>query len=215
LDALEELHELENDGAADWAPETSPSTELEPERCFMVAWSPKLPPSKGKNSAMTTERSLQELAALAETVRRLVTFSALRPSLLPIHITRTAASPSAARVVASSRSFVDTPVQAGLQVVGSATQNLERPDRRTFLGSGRLVEVVAEARAAKADTLLFDEELSPSQGRNIEAALGEGMRVADRTALILDIFASRAATREGALQTALARCLLTMPRFLC
>lgn len=99
-------------------------------------------------------------------------------------------------------------------MVGSATQNLERPDRRTFLGSGRLVEVVAEARAAKADTLLFDEELSPSQGRNIEAALGEGMRVADRTALILDIFASRAATREGALQTALARCHLTMPRLL-
>lgn len=78
LDALEELHELENDGAAASALEASPSTELEPERCFMVAWSPKLPPSKGKNSAMTTERSLQELAALAETVRRLVTFSALR-----------------------------------------------------------------------------------------------------------------------------------------
>ncbi len=106
---------------------------------------------------------------------------------------------------------------AGLEVVGRAVQRLSAPDRRTFIGSGKVEEVLTAARALRVNTIIFDEELSPSQGRNIErlfAAGAEpgGIRVADRTALILDVFATRAATREGVLQTQLAQVMYQMPR---
>ena len=105
---------------------------------------------------------------------------------------------------------------AGLEVVGRAVQRLSAPDRRTFIGSGKVEEVLEEARALRCQTVIFDEELSPSQARNIEKAAGAadatGIRVADRTALILDVFSARAATREGVLQTQLAQVLYQMPR---
>lgn len=92
------------------------------------------------------------------------------------------------------------------------------PQRRFFLGSGKAEEVLAHARALNADTLVFDDELSPSQGRNIERLAGETsggaapVRVCDRTALILDVFSQRAATREGVLQTKLAQLAYQTPR---
>ena len=102
---------------------------------------------------------------------------------------------------------------AGLKVVGRTVQRLGAFDRRTFIGSGKVQEVLEHARALQVDTIIFDEELSPSQARNIERLTGgTDIRVADRTALILDVFSTRAATAEGRLQTQLAQVLYQLPR---
>lgn len=104
---------------------------------------------------------------------------------------------------------------AGLDVVGRTHQTLAAPDRRTYIGSGKLAEIIEQARALDVDTLIFDYELRPSQARNIERAGEAGgtpIRVCDRVALILDIFRQRAATREGWLQTQLARIEYQLPR---
>jgi GTP-binding protein HflX len=92
---------------------------------------------------------------------------------------------------------------AGLQVVGTTYQSLQKPSPRTYVGSGKMAEIVAAVRALDAETVIFDDELSPGQQRNIEKALGDGIRVADRTALILDIFDQRAGSKEGRLQVSL------------
>ena len=89
---------------------------------------------------------------------------------------------------------------AGLQVVGETYQLLNMPSPSTYIGSGKLSEIISEVRANCAHTVIFDDELSAGQQRNLEKALGEGVRVADRTALILDIFESRAQSSEGRLQ---------------
>ncbi|GBG91653.1 hypothetical protein CBR_g52689 [Chara braunii] len=89
---------------------------------------------------------------------------------------------------------------AGLHVVGSTYQRLERASPRTYIGSGKVSEIKAAITAFDVETVIFDDELSPGQLRNLEKALGEDVRVCDRTALILDIFSQRAATREGKLQ---------------
>ena len=99
---------------------------------------------------------------------------------------------------------------AGAEVVGSTTQRLQRPHVATYIGKGKLEEVTADARELKATLVIFDDELSPSQQRNLEKALGT--KVIDRTALILDIFATRASTREGKLQVALAQMQYLLPR---
>ncbi len=99
---------------------------------------------------------------------------------------------------------------AGAQVVGSTSQRLEHPNSATYIGKGKLEEVVEEARHLGANTVIFDDELSPSQQRNLERAIGA--KVIDRTALILDIFAMRARTREGRLQVALAQMQYLLPR---
>lgn len=99
---------------------------------------------------------------------------------------------------------------AGAEVVGSTTQRLQRPHVATYIGKGKLEEVTADALELKATLVIFDDELSPSQQRNLEKALGT--KVIDRTALILDIFATRASTREGKLQVALAQMQYLLPR---
>ena len=98
---------------------------------------------------------------------------------------------------------------AGARVVGSMTQNVERPTH-TYLGKGKLEEV--RALRDTFDTLILNDELNPTQQRNVENALGEGVKVIDRTALILDIFAGRARTREGRLQVELAQHQYLLPR---
>jgi hypothetical protein len=98
---------------------------------------------------------------------------------------------------------------------GSIHQNVVAPDRRTYIGSGKLAELLEQARALDVDTVIFDDELRPSQARNIERQAAEGgtpLRVCDRVELILDIFRQRAATREGFLQTQLARIDYQLPR---
>ncbi len=101
---------------------------------------------------------------------------------------------------------------AGLEVVGEATQRLDHPNSRTFMGPGKVEEVQALAEELSADVILFDEELSPRHLRELEKIFGEGARILDRTALILDIFAQHADTREGALQVELAQYEYRLPR---
>lgn len=101
---------------------------------------------------------------------------------------------------------------AGLDVVGQATQKLDRPYAQTFIGPGKAEEVRALAEEFQADVILFDEELSPRHLRELEQIFGEKMRVLDRTALILDIFAQHADTSEGILQVELAQYEYRLPR---
>jgi GTP-binding protein HflX len=101
---------------------------------------------------------------------------------------------------------------AGLDVVGQATQRLEHPNPQTFIGPGKLEEIHALVEEFQAEVVLFDEELSPRHQRNLENTFGDRARIVDRTALILDIFAQHAATREGALQVELAQYEYRLPR---
>jgi GTP-binding protein HflX len=99
---------------------------------------------------------------------------------------------------------------AGAVVVGSVTQKLETPNPSLYIGTGKVKEIVALKAKAGYTMVIFDDELSPSQQRNLENALG--VKVLDRTALILDIFAMRARTREGRLQVELAQAEYLLPR---
>jgi GTP-binding protein HflX len=99
---------------------------------------------------------------------------------------------------------------AGAEVVGQTYQRLERPNPAHYIGKGKLEEVLAEKKALGFTTVLFDDELTPSQQRNLEKALDA--KVLDRTALIIDIFARRAQTREARLQVELAQSEYLMPR---
>jgi len=101
---------------------------------------------------------------------------------------------------------------AGLEVVGEVTQNLPNPNSRTYVGSGKLEEIKLMADELDAKVILFDEELSPRHQRELEKELGNGKKVIDRTALILDIFAQHASTREGMLQVELAQYRYRLPR---
>jgi len=101
---------------------------------------------------------------------------------------------------------------AGLEVVGEVTQNLPTPNSRTYVGSGKLEEIKLLAEELDAKIILFDEELSPRHQRELEKELGNGKQVIDRTALILDIFAQHANTREGMLQVELAQYRYRLPR---
>ena len=99
---------------------------------------------------------------------------------------------------------------AGAEVVGRLFQERERIDPAFFIGRGKLAELQEEREQLKADLIVFDENLSPAQLRNIEKRLG--CKVIDRTQLILDIFAHRARTREGKLQVELAQLNYLLPR---
>ena len=92
---------------------------------------------------------------------------------------------------------------AGVAVAGETVQHRDRPHPNTYLGSGKLAELGEEIRAADANLVAVDDELTPRQERNLETALG--IPVIDRTAIILDIFASHAHTAEGKLQVELAQ----------
>lgn len=100
--------------------------------------------------------------------------------------------------------------QAGAQVVGEITQNLPRPVAGTYMGEGKVNEVKALCEELDADTIIFDHDLSPKQVGKVEQITGR--KVLDRSELILDIFASRATTREAQLQVELAQLEYTYPR---
>ncbi len=99
---------------------------------------------------------------------------------------------------------------AGAEVVGKVIQKKEAPEKATFVGVGKLAEIIAFCKAQEVDLLIFDSELSPSQQRNLEKLTDK--RVIDRTMLILDIFAMRARTSEGKLQVELAQLRYQLPR---
>lgn len=99
---------------------------------------------------------------------------------------------------------------AGVQVVAEMRQRRHAPDVATCIGKGKAQELFVLAREKEADVIIFDTELTPIQQRNLEELTQ--LRVIDRTQLILDIFARRARSREGALQVELAQLLYLMPR---
>jgi GTP-binding protein HflX len=101
---------------------------------------------------------------------------------------------------------------AGIEVVGSITQNLPRLNSRTYIGTGKLEELKLLVEELDADTILFDDELSPRHQRELEKEFNNQIKVLDRTALILDIFAQHADTREGMLQVELAQYKYRLPR---
>ena len=99
---------------------------------------------------------------------------------------------------------------AGGEVIGEGTQKLESPHPATYLGKGKAGEFADFCRQQNVDTIIFDDELSPAQSRNLEKIFNA--KILDRTALILDIFAQRARTREGKLQIELAQLQHLLPR---
>jgi GTPase len=99
---------------------------------------------------------------------------------------------------------------AGARVVGQVVQERKRPDPATLIGRGKVEDVARVSDESGANLLLFDDELSPAQQRNLEEAVGR--KTLDRTQLILDIFARRARTREGRLQVELAQLDYMLPR---
>lgn len=99
---------------------------------------------------------------------------------------------------------------AGVEVAGRITQKLSNKNASTLVGKGKLGEVKKSADELNVDMILFDEELTPSQQRNLEEALNK--QILDRTAIILDIFAKHAQTREGRLQVELAQLEYRLPR---
>ena len=103
---------------------------------------------------------------------------------------------------------------AGGVTVFKMLQNKEAPDVRTYLGSGKVAELAYYCARNEVSLVVFDCELTPSQIRNLEEALGDNVRVIDRSMLILDIFALHAASGEGKLQVELAQLKYTAPRLM-
>lgn len=109
---------------------------------------------------------------------------------------------------------------AGAKVVGQIIQRRHRVDASTYIGSGKILEIAHLAQEEKADVVVFDNDLSPAQIGAIERGInkelgmkiGEGVKVLDRSEMILDIFATRAQTREAKLQVELAQMQYTYPR---
>jgi GTP-binding protein HflX len=106
--------------------------------------------------------------------------------------------------------FRELVTSAGAEIVAELLQKRGKPDPATLIGAGKVEEIEGVAAATEADLVLFDHDLSPTQLRNLEAALP--CRVLDRTQLILDIFARHARTREGQLQVELAQLEYMLPR---
>ena len=100
----------------------------------------------------------------------------------------------------------------GAEVVLTMSQRLDAPVPKTFIGKGKVEELVSYVRNMDADVVIFDEELTPSQQSNLERIVGEPVKIIDRTALILDIFGVHARTREGRLQVQLAQLQYVLPR---
>lgn len=112
---------------------------------------------------------------------------------------------------------------AGARVVGQALQKRQKPDAGTFIGSGKAIEIAQLAKMNKADVVIFDNDLSPGQIGGLEKLMNEeigtprgkeGLKILDRSELILDIFASRAQTHEAKLQVELAQMQYTYPRLM-
>jgi GTP-binding protein HflX len=99
---------------------------------------------------------------------------------------------------------------AGGEVVGEGTQKVESANAATYIGKGKAEEFARHCKAHEVDTIIFDDELSPAQTRNLEKIFE--VKILDRTALILDIFSQRARTREGKLQIELAQLQHLLPR---
>lgn len=114
------------------------------------------------------------------------------------------------RTESSVAELAQLAIAAGAEVVGVSVQRLDAPNPALYMGKGKIAEIAAQRGALGYTLVIFDDELTPTQQRNLENALK--VKVLDRTALILDIFAMRARTREGRLQVALAQAEYLLPR---
>eukprot|EP00292_Cryptomonas_paramecium_P021788 CAMPEP_0113665800 /NCGR_PEP_ID=MMETSP0038_2-20120614/2504_1 /TAXON_ID=2898 /ORGANISM="Cryptomonas paramecium" /LENGTH=169 /DNA_ID=CAMNT_0000581189 /DNA_START=477 /DNA_END=983 /DNA_ORIENTATION=- /assembly_acc=CAM_ASM_000170 len=101
---------------------------------------------------------------------------------------------------------------AGLVLVGREYQSMQNPNPSTFIGAGKLSDIARTIRQISATHVIFDDELSPAQGRNVQKQLGGKVQVLDRTQLILHIFSQRARTREAKLQVQAASMRYMLPR---
>lgn len=110
----------------------------------------------------------------------------------------------------SMEELAELATTAGALVIGEGTQRVERPHVATFIGKGKAAEFAEACEKGEVDTVIFDDELSPAQTRNLERIFD--CKVLDRTALILDIFAQRARTREGKMQIEMAQLQHILPR---
>lgn len=131
-----------------------------------------------------------------------------RERALLVGIERNAAEWKLSESLEELERLVDTD---GAEVVGSVSQRLTTPNARTFIGKGKVQEVAEAARALDADIIVFDDELTPTQQSNLEREIPK-IKIIDRTALILDIFALHATSREGRLQVRLAQNQYLLPR---
>jgi GTPase len=121
-----------------------------------------------------------------------------------------AASSASLDLDASLEEFRELVISAGAQIAGEVVQRRPKPDPATLIGSGKVEELAGIASSSRADIVLFDHDLTPTQLRNLDDDLP--CRVVDRTQLILDIFARHARTREGQLQVELAQLEYMLPR---
>jgi GTP-binding protein HflX len=110
----------------------------------------------------------------------------------------------------SLKELSDLATTAGGKVVGDGFQRLDAPCAATYIGKGKADELARYCQQADVDTVIFDDELTPAQSRNLESTFN--CKILDRTSLILDIFAARARTREGKLQIELAQLQHLLPR---
>ena len=117
---------------------------------------------------------------------------------------------TAAAVRESLAELEELAATAGTQIVGEGVQKLAVPVAATYIGPGKAQEFAARCQAEDVDTVIFDDELSPAQTRNLEKIFG--CKIMDRTALILEIFGQRARTREGKLQIEHAQLEYLLPR---
>ncbi len=101
---------------------------------------------------------------------------------------------------------------AGVEVADTLSQKRDAPSAPFFIGRGKAEELVARSKETDSNTVIFDDDLSPAQARNLAEMLGEKVKILDRTELILDIFAQRARTREGKIQVELAQLQYMLPR---
>ncbi|MGH9344156.1 MAG: GTPase HflX, partial [Terriglobia bacterium] len=134
-------------------------------------------------------------------------WAASRP---PRSATGAAARANAAPYEDALQELAELAASAGAEVAGFTRQRSPAPDPATLVGRGKVEEIRASAERLRATCVIFGHDLSPTQLRNLEAALG--LKVIDRTQLILDIFARRARTREGKLQVELAQLNYLLPR---
>jgi GTPase len=148
-----------------------------------------------------TERGLEPIHAKARTSREIE-----RALLIGV----AAGSQRRAAAESSVQELGRLVRSAGAAVVGTLIQERAKPDPATLIGRGKIQEVAALSDQTDAHLLVFDDDLSPAQQRNIES--GVGLKTVDRTQLILDVFARRASTREGRLQVELAQLDYLLPR---
>mmetsp|Transcript_9657 Transcript_9657/g.29313 ORF Transcript_9657/g.29313 Transcript_9657/m.29313 type:complete len:521 (-) Transcript_9657:2110-3672(-) len=184
--------------------------ELRREICRTV-WSVCTPPGRDRSSRLQVFATRRDADLKAED-ERLTARPLEKCFLVGVDLQR---SDSLFGIEDSLEELGQLAETAGMMVVGKTSQRLQAPIAATYIGSGKVREVRAGMAAVGAKTCVFDDELSPAQQRTLEKAFGgeeAGIKVIDRTALILDIFAQHAQTREGQLQVELALYQYRLPR---